>query len=73
MIARIKKSLDRILELMVALAMGVLVVDVAWQVFTRYVLGDSSSWTEELATFLMILGGSFRCKCCFESKGSPGC
>ena len=54
--------MDRFLEVLVTVAMAVLVVDVIWQVFTRYILHDPSTWTEELATFLMIwvglLGGS---------------
>ncbi len=54
MIRKIKKFLDRTLEVLVMVVVGVLVVDVLWQVFTRYVLDNSSSWTEELATFLMI-------------------
>lgn len=33
---------------------GVLVIDVLWQVFTRYVLKDPSKWTEELAIFLLV-------------------
>ena len=32
----------------------VMVIDVSWQVFSRYVLQQSSSVTEELATFLLI-------------------
>ncbi|MCJ7729514.1 MAG: TRAP transporter small permease [Sedimentisphaerales bacterium] len=62
MFAQAKKTLDKTLELLVTVSMGGLVVDVVWQVFTRYVLKNPSSWTEELATFLMIwvglLGGS---------------
>ncbi len=54
MLGTIKKILDRSLELLVIIVVGVLVMDVLWQVFTRYVLNDSSEWTEELATFLMI-------------------
>jgi TRAP-type C4-dicarboxylate transport system permease small subunit len=50
----IKKLLDKSLEVLVIVVVGFLVVDVLWQVFTRYVLGDPSSWTEELATFLLI-------------------
>lgn len=57
MFARIKKALDHSLELLVTLSMGVLVLDVVWQVFTRFILKDPSSWTEELATFLMIWVG----------------
>jgi TRAP-type C4-dicarboxylate transport system permease small subunit len=34
--------------------MAVLVVDVLWQVFTRFILKNPSTWTEELATFMLI-------------------
>jgi len=37
--------------------MGALVVDVTWQVITRFILNDPSSWTEEVATYLMIWVG----------------
>lgn len=50
----IKGRLVQILEYAVMFAMGALVVDVVWQVFTRYVLGRQSSWTEELATMLLM-------------------
>jgi TRAP-type C4-dicarboxylate transport system permease small subunit len=33
---------------------AVLVVDVLWQVFTRFILKSPSIWTEELATFMLI-------------------
>lgn len=36
------------------LVLGVSVLNVLWQVFTRYVLGDPSSYTEELARYLLI-------------------
>lgn len=52
--ATIKKILDRFLECLVMVSVTVLVLDVLWQVFTRFVLKDASSWTEELATFLLI-------------------
>jgi TRAP-type C4-dicarboxylate transport system permease small subunit len=50
----IRKTLDRALEALVALVMAVLVLDVSWQVFTRFILKDPSTWTDELATFLLI-------------------
>ncbi len=50
----IKNILDKSLELLVIIATAALVADVLWQVFTRFVLKDPSSWTEELATFLLI-------------------
>ncbi|NIX00358.1 MAG: TRAP transporter small permease subunit, partial [Phycisphaerae bacterium] len=39
------------------MTMGVLVIDVTWQVITRFVLKNPSSWTEELATYLLIWVG----------------
>jgi TRAP-type C4-dicarboxylate transport system permease small subunit len=34
--------------------MSVMVINVLWQVFTRYVTGDPSAFTDELARYLMI-------------------
>ena len=53
----IKKALDRFLEAIVTVSMAVLVIDVTWQVITRFILKNPSSWTEELATYLMIWVG----------------
>lgn len=53
----IRQTVDRILEFAVATVMAVLVVDVLWQVFTRFILRDPSSWTEELARYLLIWVG----------------
>lgn len=43
--------------------MSVIVLDVTWQVFTRFILRNPSSFTEELAGFLLIwislLGASY--------------
>ena len=44
----------RLLEGLVIALMAVLVLDVSWQVITRYLLGSPSAWTDELATILMI-------------------
>lgn len=49
-----RKNLDRILGHALVLIMAVMVVNVLWQVFSRYVLGTPSSFTDELARFLMI-------------------
>lgn len=53
----IKKVLDRFLETLVSASMAVLTIDVTWQVITRFILKNPSSWTEELATNLMIWVG----------------
>lgn len=52
-----RKWLDRSLAVLVATLMAALVLDVLWQVFTRFILRDPSSWTEELARYLMIWVG----------------
>ncbi|MDH5607889.1 MAG: TRAP transporter small permease [Cyclobacteriaceae bacterium] len=49
-----KAKIDRLLELFLTLLMGLLVLDVVWQVFSRYVLKNPSSFTDELARYLMI-------------------
>ncbi|AKA34575.1 TRAP transporter small permease [Flagellimonas lutaonensis] len=49
-----RKKLDNILGHALVLIMAVMVVNVLWQVFSRYVLGTPSSFTDELARFLMI-------------------
>jgi len=58
----VKRVLDRLLETLVMAAMAILVLDVLWQVFTRLVLKNPSTWTEELAQFLLVwvalLGGA---------------
>ena len=54
MFRSIKKVLDRSLELLVMVVVAVLVVDVLWQVFTRFILKNPSIWTEELAVFMLI-------------------
>ncbi len=54
MAERVKKILDACLEILVMVVVGILVLDVLWQVFSRYVLRNPSKWTEELAIFLLI-------------------
>lgn len=54
---------DRVLGFLLVGIMAAMVVNVVWQVFTRFVLGAPSSYTEELARFLLIwvslLGGAY--------------
>lgn len=54
LLATLKRILDRSLEMLVMVAVAVLVLDVLWQVFTRFVLNHPSTWTEELAVFMLI-------------------
>jgi len=54
---KFQKKLDRVLEVFLVVIMSVLVVDVLWQVFSRYLLSSPSSFTDELAGFLLIWVG----------------
>ncbi|MDF4202303.1 TRAP transporter small permease [Maribacter sp. SA7] len=49
-----RKKIDSVLGKTLVLIMSVMVINVLWQVFTRYVTGNPSSFTDELARFLMI-------------------
>ena len=51
---RLRTWIDRVLEQCLIAIMAVLTLDVLWQVIARYVLSSPSSWTEELARFLLI-------------------
>jgi len=50
----IRTILIRSLEITVMIVVAVLVLDVVWQVTTRFILKDPSRWTDELATMLLI-------------------
>jgi TRAP-type C4-dicarboxylate transport system permease small subunit len=54
---KFKLRLDRSLQVIIAILMGEMVLNVTWQVFSRYVLGDPSSFTDELARYSMIWMG----------------
>lgn len=71
-ILRIKTALVKSLDFAVALVMGVLVLDVLWQVFTRYVLKNQSAWTSELATVLLMWVSLLGASVAFAHKGHLG-
>ncbi|MGB5417356.1 TRAP transporter small permease [Algibacter sp.] len=50
----LRKNIDKILSTMLIVIMSVMVVNVLWQVFTRFIIGTPSSFTDELARYLMI-------------------
>ncbi|MCB0271350.1 MAG: TRAP transporter small permease, partial [Calditrichaeota bacterium] len=51
---RLTGFLDRALANVLAAMIGVMVIVVTWQVITRFLLNRPSSYTEELATYLLI-------------------
>jgi TRAP-type C4-dicarboxylate transport system permease small subunit len=63
MMSGIRKRVDKMLEWSLIALMGANVLNVLWQVFSRFVVRDPSSFTEELARYLLIwvglLGASY--------------
>ena len=61
-LTKFNKLMIGTLNVVLSIVVGFLVLDVVWGVFTRYVLGDPASWTNELAGFLLawvtLLGGA---------------
>ena len=51
---KIAKILDAILKPALVVLMVALVSAVSWQVISRYIFSSPSSWTEEVARFLLI-------------------
>lgn len=51
---RFSRELERVLAWTLIVLMGFSVLNVLWQVFTRFVLANPSSYTEELARYLLI-------------------
>jgi len=49
-----RKTVDKVLSNTLILIMGIMVINVLWQVFTRFIIGTPSSFTDELARYLMI-------------------
>ena len=54
---KFQHRLNRVLEVFLVFLMTVLVLDVLWQVISRYLLSSPSSFTDELAGFLLIWVG----------------
>lgn len=50
----LRQKVDKILSIVLIVIMGVMVINVLWQVFTRFIVGTPSSFTDELARYLMI-------------------
>jgi len=51
---KIKTYLDRFIEKLLVTIFGLMVINVIWQVITRYFSENPSSFTDELSRYLMI-------------------
>ena len=50
----LRKKIDKTLEYSLVAILAILVLDVLWQVASRYMLSSPSTFTDELAGFLLI-------------------
>ena len=50
----LRQTLNRVIEWLLIILMGALTVVVTWQVIARYIMTNPSSWTEELARFMLV-------------------
>ncbi len=51
---KLRETIDKVLGKTLVIIMAVMVINVLWQVFTRFIMGTPSSFTDELARYLMI-------------------
>jgi len=69
---QLRNFLVKSLEIFLILAFSVLVLDVLWGVFSRYVMGHQSQWTEQLAVNLIIWVSLLGATLTYEEKGHLG-
>jgi TRAP-type C4-dicarboxylate transport system permease small subunit len=68
----LRHLLVKSLEVFLIASFAVLTLDVLWGVFSRYVLGFQSVWTEELAVNLLIWVSLLGAALTYEEKGHLG-
>ncbi|MDO6446961.1 TRAP transporter small permease [Colwellia sp. 1_MG-2023] len=66
------KTIDTLLSFTLAILMGLMVLDVTWQIFTRFATDSPSSWTEELARFLLIWIGLLGAAWAYRTRSHLG-
>ena len=62
---KIEKVLDTVMRFLMALAMLTLLVFGTWQIFTRWILGNPSTFTDELLRYVLIIAGFIGSAYCF--------
>ena len=71
-LGRAHAALVSALEKFLVIAFAVLTLDVLWGVFSRYVLGAQSRWTEELAIYLLVWVSLLGASVTYGEKGHLG-
>jgi len=72
LITRVADQAEKALRWALVVLMSVMVVDVTWQVASRFVFQDPSSFTEELAGFLLIWIGLLGAAYGFRTRAHLG-
>ena len=57
MLNNLKNKIDAVLKWILVVIMAVMTTNVLWQVFSRFVLQNPSSFTDELARYLLVWVG----------------
>jgi len=52
--SKYKNKLDKIVSWMLIILMGLMVLNVSWQVLSRYIVQNPSSFTDELSRYMLI-------------------
>lgn len=68
----LRNILVKALEWLLIVSFLVLTLDVLWGVFSRYVLGAQSIWTEELAIYLLVWVSLIGAAVTYEEHGHLG-
>ena len=62
---KIEKVLDTVMRFLMALAMFTLLVFGTWQIFSRWILQNPSTFTDELLRYVLIIAGFIGSAYCF--------
>ena len=68
----IMKRIDRLLELVLGALLALMVLDVTWQILTRFLPMNPSSYTEELARYLLVWIGILGAAYAYRKKSHLG-
>ncbi|MDZ7265123.1 MAG: TRAP transporter small permease [candidate division KSB1 bacterium] len=69
---KITRAISRSLGALLTVLMAAMVIDVTWQVLSRFVIKNPSSYTEELAGFLLIWIGLLGASYAYYTKAHLG-
>lgn len=69
---RLLNKIDQLLAIFLMILMAAIVIDVTWQVLSRFILGSPSSFTEEVARFLLVWIGLLGAAYAFRTHAHLG-